>query len=172
MPNNQNQPREYDSVLGGNSPSPIYGIVLGGIEGVRYDEQGLDLIIQSLQDESSLVRRSAYQAYKLLKKRAELNIQEALQKLPTYEPWVLQERLPYRHYRVTFAMGTLGNDAAQVLLDCPKINNLDKLILSDNFLSMETIKKSLKLDVRVYTEEQKEEDKDYYINGRYCSVAE
>lgn len=70
------------------------------------------------------------------------------------------------------SMGTLGNDAAQVLLDCPKINNLDMLNLDDNFLSTETLKKFFKLDVEVFSEEQKEEDEDYYINGRYCSVAE
>ncbi len=70
------------------------------------------------------------------------------------------------------SMGTLGNDAAQVLLDCPKINNLDMLNLDDNFLSEETIKKFLKLDVEVYSDEQKQEERDYYINGRYCSVAE
>ncbi|OKH53508.1 hypothetical protein NIES2101_10270 [Calothrix sp. HK-06] len=70
------------------------------------------------------------------------------------------------------SMGTLGNDAAQVLLDCPKINNLDLLNLDDNFLSTETLKKFFKLDVEVYSDEQKQEDTDYYINGRYCSVAE
>jgi hypothetical protein len=71
------------------------------------------------------------------------------------------------------SMGTLGNDAAQVLLDCPKINNLDTLILDDNFLSQETVEKFSKLELEVFSEEQKEEEsEDYYINGRYCSVAE
>ncbi|RUT02245.1 hypothetical protein DSM106972_063200 [Dulcicalothrix desertica PCC 7102] len=70
------------------------------------------------------------------------------------------------------SMGTLGNDAAQVLLDCPKINHLDMLNLDDNFLSTETLKKFFKLDVEVYSDEQKQEERDYYINGRYCSVAE
>lgn len=70
------------------------------------------------------------------------------------------------------SMGTLGDDAAQLLLDCPGINNLDMLNLSENFLSKKVVKKFLKLDVEVIAEAQKEEEKDYYINGRYCSVAE
>jgi hypothetical protein len=69
------------------------------------------------------------------------------------------------------SMGTLGDEAAQLLLGCPQLNTLDMLILSENFLSEEIINKFLKLDVQVIVEEQKQEE-DYYINGRYCSVAE
>ncbi|MFN5064470.1 MAG: hypothetical protein ACK4V0_00560 [Aphanizomenon sp.] len=70
--NNPQQPREYDAVLGGNSPSLEGAAVLGGIEGVKlrlqnpdakvkivaireafnYEEQGLDLLIESLNDKS------------------------------------------------------------------------------------------------------------------------
>ncbi|MCZ0902152.1 WD40 repeat domain-containing protein, partial [Microcoleus sp. HI-ES] len=35
MPDNYNQPREYDAVLGGQSQIPIAGAVLGGIAGVK-----------------------------------------------------------------------------------------------------------------------------------------
>lgn len=35
MPENSNQPREDDAVLGGENPPPIVGVVLGGIEGVN-----------------------------------------------------------------------------------------------------------------------------------------
>ena len=35
MTDNQNQPRDYDAVLGGQSPPPVDGVVLGGLEGVR-----------------------------------------------------------------------------------------------------------------------------------------
>lgn len=35
MSENSQNPREYDAVLGGNSPPPIDGAVLGVIEGVR-----------------------------------------------------------------------------------------------------------------------------------------
>ena len=38
MTNNQNQPREYDAVLGGQSPPPVEGAILGGIEGVKHLE--------------------------------------------------------------------------------------------------------------------------------------
>ncbi|OCQ95339.1 hypothetical protein BCD64_25655 [Nostoc sp. MBR 210] len=36
MPDDINQPREYDVVLGGQNLPPIDGVVLGGIEGVRH----------------------------------------------------------------------------------------------------------------------------------------
>ena len=70
MNSNQNQPREFDVVLGGNNAPPITGAVLGGIEGVKrrleseneeariaalrdalnYEDEGLDLVIQALKD--------------------------------------------------------------------------------------------------------------------------
>ncbi|MFM6000384.1 MAG: hypothetical protein ACKPCI_29675 [Dolichospermum sp.] len=78
--NHPQQPREYDAVLGGNSPSPEGAAVLGGIEGVKlrlqnpdakvrtaaleqalnYGEQGLDLVIVCLNDESIEVQLKAY----------------------------------------------------------------------------------------------------------------
>ena len=93
--NNPQQPREYDAVLGGNSPSLEGAAVLGGIEGVKlrlqnpdakvriaaleqalnYGEQGLDLVIAGLKDESWDVE---YAAYSLLKSRTEARVKEAL----------------------------------------------------------------------------------------------
>ena len=35
MPNEQNQPREYDAVLGGQNSTPVDAAVLGGIAGVK-----------------------------------------------------------------------------------------------------------------------------------------
>ncbi len=78
--NHPQQPREYDAVLGGNSPSPEGAAVLGGIEGVKlrlqnpdakvriaaleqavnYGEQGLDLVIAGLKDESWDIQNAAY----------------------------------------------------------------------------------------------------------------
>ncbi len=80
MNNNQNQPGEFDAVLGGEAQNPNYAVVLGGIEGVKnslsspvlevriaalnealkYGDAGLDLVRQALQDKSKLVRRYAY----------------------------------------------------------------------------------------------------------------
>jgi hypothetical protein len=82
----ENQPRQYDAVLGGGNPIPIYGAVLGGIEGVKrrlanpvadtraiaitqaanYGKEGLDLIIEALNDTSGIVRGVAY---KILKRK-------------------------------------------------------------------------------------------------------
>jgi len=79
MTEKQRQPREYDAILGGKNPPPVNAAVLGGIEGVkmrlsstversrvdavaealRYDDAGLDLVIEALKDESHSVRRSA-----------------------------------------------------------------------------------------------------------------
>ena len=96
--NNPQQPREYDAVLGGNSPSLEGAAVLGGIEGVKlrlqnpdtkvriaaleqslnYGEQGLDLVIASLKDESWDIQNAAYL---ILNSRTEPRIKQSLQKL-------------------------------------------------------------------------------------------
>ncbi|PHM09510.1 STM4015 family protein [Nostoc sp. 'Peltigera malacea cyanobiont' DB3992] len=116
MTDKQNQPRDYDAVLGGQSPPPVDGVVLGGIEGVKrclsnpvtqvrvaalsealkYGDAGLDVLIQALQDKSRLVQRFAY---RLLKPRVEPQVIQALQ---TYKPWYLEERIDKYHvYKAT-----------------------------------------------------------------------
>ncbi|PHM09516.1 GUN4 domain-containing protein [Nostoc sp. 'Peltigera malacea cyanobiont' DB3992] len=96
MSDNTNQPREYDAVLGGkNIPSLEGAVVLGGIEGVKlrlknadpkvriaglwqalnYGEQGLDLVIQGLNNEFVEVQK---QAYLLLNTRTETRVQQVL----------------------------------------------------------------------------------------------
>lgn len=92
--NNPQQPREYDAVLGGNSPSLEGAAVLGGIEGVKlrlqnpdaqvkiaaleqalnYGEQGLDLVIEGLKDESVELQ---LQAYLLLSNKTEPKAKQA-----------------------------------------------------------------------------------------------
>jgi formylglycine-generating enzyme required for sulfatase activity len=96
--NHPQQPREYDAVLGGNSPSLEGAAVLGGIEGVKlrlqnpdakvriaalhqalnYGEQGLDLVIAGLKDKSWDIQNAAYL---ILNSRTELRIKQILQKL-------------------------------------------------------------------------------------------
>ncbi|MEH1883040.1 hypothetical protein [Nostoc sp.] len=114
MTDNQNQPRDYDAVLGGQSPPPVDGVVLGGIEGVKrclsnpvitvriaalsealkYGDAGLDVLIQALQDKSRLVQRFAY---RLLKQQVEPEVKQALQ---AYKPWNLEERFnQYQGYK-------------------------------------------------------------------------
>ena len=103
----ENQPREFDVVLGGKNPPPVTGVVLGGIEGVKrrlsnpvtdvkiaalsdalnYGEPGLELVIQALQQEKKIIQRSAY---KLLRRRQEKQVKQALRE---YQPWNLFERL-------------------------------------------------------------------------------
>jgi hypothetical protein len=86
--NNPQQPREYDAVLGGNSPSLEGAAVLGGIEGVKlrlqnpdakvrtaaleqalnYGKRGLDLLIECLKDEPIDIQNEAYinEVYRIL----------------------------------------------------------------------------------------------------------
>jgi formylglycine-generating enzyme required for sulfatase activity len=96
MPNEQNQPGEYDAVLGGQNLIPRYAAVLGGIAGVKsrlaspivevriaalsqalkYGENGLDLIIlQGLEDKSLQVKIAAYN---LLKCQTEFKVKPKL----------------------------------------------------------------------------------------------
>ena len=105
--NNPQQPREYDAVLGGNSPSLEGAAVLGGIEGVKlrlqnpdakvriaaleqalnYGEQGLDLVIAGLKDESWDIQNAAYL---ILNSRTEPRIKQILQK-PNHEGLKLEQ---------------------------------------------------------------------------------
>ncbi|KAF3884874.1 MULTISPECIES: STM4015 family protein [Nostocales] len=107
MPDNHKQPKKDDAVLGGQSPPPVEGAVLGGIEGVKrrlwnpvvdvrraaveealnYGDAGLDVVIQALKDEAKQVQRFAY---RLLRPREEQKVKLALQQ---YTPWDLVERL-------------------------------------------------------------------------------
>ncbi|MFM6621604.1 MAG: SUMF1/EgtB/PvdO family nonheme iron enzyme [Dolichospermum sp.] len=93
--NDPQQPGKYDAVLGGNSPSIESAAVLGGIEGVKlrlqnsdarvriaalqqalnYGEQGLDLVIAGLNNESWDVQNAAYL---ILNKRTETKVKQAL----------------------------------------------------------------------------------------------
>ena len=70
------------------------------------------------------------------------------------------------------SMGTLGDEGAEILLGCSAVNNLDILNVDDNFISEAMLQKLTKLQTQVIANNQKEEDEDCYISGRYCSVAE
>ena len=91
MTENPNQPKDYDAVLGGNTPA-YSGVVLGGIEGVKwrlenaqfelkvaalsealkYGHSGLDVVLQALRNESGAV-------YQQLWQQAKPTIKQALQ---------------------------------------------------------------------------------------------
>jgi tetratricopeptide (TPR) repeat protein len=107
MPEPQ-EPREYDAVLGGKNPPLPDSAVLGGIEGVKrrlaskvvevkiaalrdalnYGDAGLDLVIEGLQDGSTLVNDAAA---RLLRTRKE---SKAKLRLLTY-----QIKIQNRYYR-------------------------------------------------------------------------
>ncbi|EAZ90309.1 hypothetical protein [Crocosphaera chwakensis] len=95
MNDQSKQPQPSDLVLGGNNPSPTDGLVLGGIEGVKkrlasddvkvriaalsdaikYGDEGLDLVIKALEDESDRVRINAYL---ILRSRKEPRVKDAI----------------------------------------------------------------------------------------------
>jgi formylglycine-generating enzyme required for sulfatase activity len=95
--NQPNQPRKDDAVLGGKNPPPINAAVLGGIQGVKarlnpanpievkmaalkdalnYGDEGLDIVIQTLQQNPLIGMKVA--AYQLLKEREETKIKQIL----------------------------------------------------------------------------------------------
>jgi hypothetical protein len=80
-------------------------------------------------------------------------------------------------------MGTLGDDALSALLSCPMINELDKLDVSENFISDEFIAEKLpqfELKCELITKGQRQTYPDYDDYGneinereyRYCLVGE
>lgn len=95
MSDDLNQPRRYDAVIGGHTPPPVSGAVLGGLSGVKrrmasnsletkiaalkealkYGQNGLDLAIQALNDTESEMQ---WKAYLLLKERTEPSVKDAL----------------------------------------------------------------------------------------------
>ncbi|OCQ95341.1 hypothetical protein BCD64_25670 [Nostoc sp. MBR 210] len=95
MPENLQQPRGYDVVLGGQTPPPVNGLVLGGIEGVKYrllsnnleakiaaiapaidyGDVGVELVIQSLQHEPVELKAAAY---KLLHQRKKVSAEQII----------------------------------------------------------------------------------------------
>ncbi|BAY82599.1 serine/threonine protein kinase [Calothrix parasitica NIES-267] len=78
----ENQPKEYDAVLGGRNPAPVDGAVLGGLEGVKrrfasgdenqkitaalealkYGDRGFEWVIQILDTQSSEFEFAVYLA--------------------------------------------------------------------------------------------------------------
>ena len=97
----ETQPKKYDLVLGGHNPPPTDSLVLGGIEGVKkrldsddveakitalkdaiaFEDEGIDLVIDALEDESEIVQSKAYL---LLKKQSSTRAHNAIK---NYNDW-------------------------------------------------------------------------------------
>nr|WP_322714981.1 WD40 repeat domain-containing protein [Nostoc sp. ChiSLP03a]MDZ8216267.1 WD40 repeat domain-containing protein [Nostoc sp. ChiSLP03a] len=102
MAKKQNQPKQYDAVLGTQNSAPVGSVILGGLEGVKsrlknvdieaqtaalkealnYGEAGFDLVIQAWQYESGKLK---WAAYSLLRHREETRVKQALQE---HNPWL------------------------------------------------------------------------------------
>ncbi len=124
MNDNQNQPTEYDAVLGGIAPTaPLQGAILGGMQGVKhrfnssnieariaalsealnYGEEGLNLVIAAIDDKFRKVRHVAVQ---LLQQREETQAKLASQNYKLWRNFRFERLkglpLPYGH-TTTFA---------------------------------------------------------------------
>ena len=108
MAQNPSQPKAYDVVLGGQTPIPMNGAVLGGLAGVKrrfarhngdsaycveqqldalaealnYGIEGLELVIEALNDPCWQVQR---RAYSLLRTLQEPRVAQALQEYNPYQ---------------------------------------------------------------------------------------
>ncbi len=115
MMNNNNKPKKYDAVLGGNNPPPLDGLVLGGIAGVKrrfdkanseeekisflkealkYKELGRDWLLEIIEQSYGDM---AWEAFDLLWNNLE---DKEKQELTEYLPKLLQEDiLRWNHWR-------------------------------------------------------------------------
>lgn len=142
MSENQNEPREYDAVLGGQNSIPVNAAVLGGIPGVKsrlaspivevriaalsealkYGESGLDLVIKALHDESMPIK---FAAYSLLKARYKSKIKPQFQDyLPRFEFEVITvDDKGKENSRIKYAAHyfpeDLGNGVVLEMVDIP-----------------------------------------------------
>lgn len=66
-------------------------------------------------------------------------------------------------------MGTLGDEGAELLLDCPIIKKLDVLNISGTYVSSEIFKCFLEQNIPVLFKHSREDEDE---GGRYCAVAE
>ena len=142
MAENQNQPREYDAVLGGKSEIPLGAAVLGGILGVKtrlaspivevriaalndalkYGEAGLDLMIEALRDESMQVK---WAAFWLLQDRNEEKVKQNLDKFfPSFNFDVItvnakREEISRRPHSAMFFPEDLGDGVVLEMVYIP-----------------------------------------------------
>ncbi len=102
MPENPEQPREFDAVLGGEVAPPIDGAVLGGLEGVKrrlavnsfeaksaalqdtlnYGDNGLDIVIEVLNNQPISIQKIAYS---LLKTNFHPKAKQAIESFNKYQ---------------------------------------------------------------------------------------
>lgn len=80
---------------------------------------------------------------------------------------IVQSPLIEQLIELDFSMGTLGDEGAEALLNCPAVNQLDTLNVDDNCLSRPMVARLKQLDIEVIASHQKSSH-----NYRYCSVAE
>lgn len=86
---------------------------------------------------------------------------------------IVQSPIIERIKVLDFKFGTLGDEGAEALLNCPAVSRLDTLNVTENYLSEEMIEQLNHLNIEVIADDQKEEDEEEEEEDRrYCSVAE
>ncbi|MUH00447.1 hypothetical protein F7734_52525 [Scytonema sp. UIC 10036] len=152
MPDNQNQPKEFDAILGGQAPPPVESAVLGGLQGVKYrltspivevriaalsealnyGEAGLDVAIDALQDTAEQVRRSAS---RLLRQNGGVKGKQALLNhdpylfFTTFQDWKIENFDP--DTGITDPGGTayvVNFEQLKLLLQDPQASKVEALI--------------------------------------------
>ncbi|KAF3884882.1 HEAT repeat domain-containing protein [Scytonema tolypothrichoides VB-61278_2] len=151
MPDNQNQPKEFDAILGGQAPPPVESAVLGGLQGVKhrltnpvvevriaalsealnYGEAGLDVAIDALQDTAEQVQRFASRLLRqyggVKGKQALLNHDPCLF-FTTFQDWKIEA---FPDFGITDPSGTayvVNCEQLKLLLQDPQACKVEALI--------------------------------------------
>lgn len=73
---------------------------------------------------------------------------------------------------ITLSMGNLSNYGAEALLNCPAINQLHTLNISNNCVSKDMLQRLLQLNCQVIADEQEDEIERGYRGSRYFALHE
>lgn len=153
MAENQNQPRKFDAVIGGETSSLNYGVVLGGIEGVKkrldsddykvkiaaledalkYGDKGIDLIIEALYNNDSKMHE---RAICLLRQAGEKGKQELLY----YDPWLWFTTFKCWNSNYNFSSYDNISDTIDVAYQVENKNLLTRLIKDSQSKYLQSIK--------------------------------
>ncbi len=81
---------------------------------------------------------------------------------------IVQSPLIEQLVELDFSMGTLGDEGAEALLNCPAVHQLDTLNVDDNCLSRPMVARLKQLNIEVIANTRQKSSR----HDRYCSVAE
>lgn len=163
-------PGEFDAVIGGETVPPVGGVVLGGIQSVKnrlksaatfdikiaaledamnYGDEGLDLVIESLDDSSLIVQMYATSLLN------QSESQKAKQALINYNPWLIFTKLEdwkVKHFHPKIRLSNPINTAYIV----QNKKQLQYLIQDSNCQSLKVLRCHIE-DVNLYRRKHSQE---------------